>query len=91
VAIKSLGLFLLGHTFDPWRQRKADPLVQGQLGTEPVPSREKLRSRCDTSFQCLYSGDRVMQFFMFKSQSTKQIPEQPSLGNEGVRKLVRME
>jgi hypothetical protein len=42
VIIKSLGLDMLVHTFNPRRQRQGDLLVQGQPATEQVSVKEKL-------------------------------------------------
>jgi hypothetical protein len=46
VAMKSLGpAGKVVQTFNPRRQRQADQWVQGQPGTEQVPSKEQFKSR----------------------------------------------
>ena len=82
VAVKSLGLGMMMYTFDPRRERQANPSVQGQPRTESVPSREKLRYKpWIPAFRTRSHTDLWVQ-----GQSTKQVPGQPSLGGEGVEK-----
>ena len=70
--MKSLGPGKVVHTFNPRRQKQAD-LIQGQPGTEQVPSKEKLKSRHDgnsgmvvTRLSSQHSGDRTMKISEFK-------------------------
>jgi hypothetical protein len=45
VATKNLGPGKVLHNFNPRRQKQAD-LIQGQPGTEQVPSKEQFQSNC---------------------------------------------